>query len=185
MDTPKKNSCHGLSGRRARAKSQVLPDQISQDTSPRVNLDPKNSHEHPCHGLSGWGANPYALPNQISPDTSPRVNLEPKNSHEHLCHDLSGWGAQRSQAQTPGVKLDAYQMNSCQGVCGGRTGANHKSSPTTEAKAQAQGLIWRTSTGKGNLISKITPFWANLWEMASQNKRHVAQTDPKTGPKSR
>ena len=31
-------------------------------------------------------------------------------------------------------------MNSCQGVCGGRAGANHKPSPTTEAKAPAPGV---------------------------------------------
>ena len=45
-----------------------------------------------------------------------------------------------AKAQAPGVKLDAYQMNSCQGLCGGRAGANHMSCPTKEAKAQAQGL---------------------------------------------
>ena len=52
----------------------------------------------------------------------------------HLVREL-----QESPAQTPGVGLDVSQMNSCQGVCGGRTGANYKSGPTTEAKAPAQG----------------------------------------------
>ena len=92
---------------------------MGQDTSPRVNLDPKNSHEHSCHGLSGWGANPHALPNQRSQGTSPRV------------------------------KFDALQMNSCHGLFGGRAGANHKSCPTKEAKAQAQGLILMDMHRKG------------------------------------
>merc|ERR1711867_326197 len=48
-----------------------------------------------------------------------------------------------AKAQAPGVKLDALQMNSCHGLFGGRSGANHKSYPTREAKAQAQGLIFK------------------------------------------
>ena len=46
---------------------------------------------------------------------------------------------QESPAQTPGVGLDVDQMNSCQGVCGGRTGTNYKSNLTTEAQTPAQG----------------------------------------------
>ena len=46
---------------------------------------------------------------------------------------------QESPAQPPGVELDVNQMNSCQGVCGGRTGTNYKSNLTTEAQTPAQG----------------------------------------------
>ena len=46
---------------------------------------------------------------------------------------------QESPAQPLGVELEVNQMNSCQGVCGGRTGTNYKSNLTTEAQTPAQG----------------------------------------------
>ena len=47
---------------------------------------------------------------------------------------------QESPAQPLGVELEVNQMNSCQGVCGGRTGTNYKSNLTTEAQTPALGL---------------------------------------------
>ncbi len=140
----KQSSCHGIFGRRAGAYPQVLLHQIDQDTSPRVHLDPESSITHPCHGLSGWGVNLHALPNQRSQGTDSRWQAW------HIVKELlprrMWWKAK----------------------------TNHKSCPTTEAKAPAQGLTWWKCTGKGNLISKNHPLLSKLVRDGLRNKRHVA-----------